>query len=152
MSNASPARRKAAKWGWGILIAVSAVLVLNGAALYFMSASPSIFQQDTGVPMAEVREAYPTVADQVVREGQNVAILSAAFGALTLTVALEGLRNGSRWAWNATWVLVAWLVVGGFQSLVVNGRLDIGGFFLATAAVALVGQLLARRGVTTLTN
>jgi len=137
---------KAAKWGWGILIAVSAVLVLNGAVFYFMSASPTIFQQDTGVPMAEVREAYPTVVDQVVREGQSVSILSAAFGVLTLTVALEGFRHGSRWAWNATWVLVAWFAVGAFQSLVVNGRLDIGGFYLVFAAVALVGQLLARRG------
>jgi len=136
---------KAAKWGWGILIAVSAVLVLNGAVFYFMSASPTIFQQDTGVPMAEVREAYPTVVDQVVREGQSVSILSAAFGVLTLTVALEGFRHGSRWAWNATWVLVAVLVALSVQVLVVSGRLGIGGWSLSLAAVALLGQLLARR-------
>ncbi|MBI2917495.1 MAG: hypothetical protein HYY01_05820 [Chloroflexi bacterium] len=146
MSNASR-RTRTQKWGWGILIVVSAVLVLNGVGLYFLSASPTTFEQDTGVPIAEVRQAYPTVADQVVREGQNISILSAAFGVLTLLVALEGFRHGSRWAWNATWVLVGWLVVGGLQALVVGGRLDIGGFFLAFAAVALVGQLLARRGL-----
>lgn len=138
---------RAAKWGWGILIAVSALLAVNGVGLYFLSASPAIFEQDTGVPMAEVSRAYPTVANQVVREGQNVSILLTCFGLLALVVAREGFRHGSRWAWNATWILVAWLMVGGFQSLVINGRLDIGGFYLAFATVSLVGQLLARRGL-----
>lgn len=132
------------KWGWGILIALSALLVLGGVGSYFMSASPANFEQDTGVPMAEVRQAYPTVADQVVREGQNVLILTASLGLLALVVALKGFRHGSRWAWNATWVLVGWLVVGGLQSLLTNGRLDIG--YLAFAAVAVMGQLLARPG------
>ncbi|MBI2873359.1 MAG: hypothetical protein HYY00_09265 [Chloroflexi bacterium] len=143
--NDASRRTRTQKWGWGILIAVSALLVLGGVGMYFLGDSPATFEQDTGVPMAEVRQAYPTVADQVVREGQNIQILVAAFGVLTLLVALEGFRHGSRWAWNATWVLVGWLVVGGLQALVVGGRLDIGGFFLAFAAVALVGQLLARR-------
>lgn len=143
----SQVQSRAAKWGWGILIAVSALLVVNGVGLYFLSASPAIFEQDTGVPMAEVSRAYPTVANQVVREGQNVAILSTCFGLLALVVALEGFRHGTRWAWNAAWVLVAWPVVGGFQTLVVNGRLDLGGFFVAFGVIALVGQLLARRGL-----
>ena len=144
MSNAW-GRTRTQKWGWGILIALSALLALSGVVLYFMSASPTISEQDTGVPMAEVRQAYPTVADQVVREGQSISILSAAFGVLTLTVALEGFRHGSRWAWNATWVLVAVLVALSVQVLVVSGRLGIGGWSLSLAAVALLGQLLARR-------
>ncbi|MBI4329482.1 MAG: hypothetical protein HY685_06425 [Chloroflexi bacterium] len=146
MSDASR-RTRTQKWGWGILISVSAILVLNGVGLYFLSASPTTFEQDTGVPMAEVRQAYPTVADQVVREGQNVSILLTSLGLLALAVAVEGFRHGSRWAWNSTWVLVAWLVVGGTQMLLINGRLDLGGFYLAFAAVALLGQLLARRGL-----
>ncbi|MBI5290632.1 MAG: hypothetical protein HY872_02010 [Chloroflexi bacterium] len=141
------AQSRAAKWGWGILIALSAFLALNGVGLYFLSASPAIFEQDTGVPMAEVSRTYPTVADQVVREGQNISILLTGFGLLALAVALEGFRHGSRWVWNSTWVLVAWLVVGAFQALVVSGRLAFGGFYLAFAVIALVGQLLARRGL-----
>lgn len=147
-SVAGGSQTRTQRWGWGILIALSALLALNGVGLYFMSASPAIFKQDTGVPMAEVRQAYPTVADQVVREGQNISLLLAGFGVMALVVALEGFRHASRWAWNATWVLVAWLVVGGLQALVIGGRLDIGGFYLAFAGVALVGQLLARQGRT----
>ena len=138
---------RAAKWGWGILIAVSAFMVLEGVGLYLMSASPAIFEQDTGVPKAEVSRAYPTVADQYVRAEQNIAILLTFLGLLVLVVALEGFRHGSRWVWNSTWVLVAWLVVGAFQALVVSGRLAFGGFYLAFAVIALVGQLLARRGL-----
>jgi hypothetical protein len=135
------------KWGWGILLVVSALLALNGVAVYFMSASPAIFEQDTGVPMSEVRQAYPTVADQVVREGQTIAILLGGFGLLALMVALEGLRHRSRWAWNAGWVVVATLAGIAIKTLVQTGRLDIGLSYLALAAVVTVGQLLARRGL-----
>ncbi len=138
---------KISKWGWDILIALSALLALNGVALYFMSASPAIFEQDTGVPMSEVKQIYPTVADQIVREGQTIAILLGGFGLLALVVALEGLRQGSRWAWNASWVVVATLAGIAVKTIVQSGRIDIGLFYLAFAAVVTVGQLLARRGL-----
>ncbi len=43
------AQTRIQKWGWGILIALSALLVLNGVGMYFLSASPTIFEQGTGV-------------------------------------------------------------------------------------------------------
>ena len=141
-------RTRAQRWGWGIVIAVSAFMVLGGVGLYFLSASPTVFEQDTGVPMAEVRQTYPTVVDQVVREGQNISILLAGFGLLALAVAVEGFRHGSPWAWNAAWVLVAWLVVGGLQALLIGGRPYIGGAYLALAVLTVAGQLLARGGST----
>src|SRR3972149_8749152 len=126
-------RTRAQRWGWGIVIAVSALRVLGGAGLYFLSASPTVFEQDTGVPMAEVRQTYPTVVEQVVREGQNISILLAGFGLLALAVAVEGFRHGSPWAWNAAWILVAWLVGGGFQAFLMGGALYFGGASLASA-------------------
>ena len=136
---------KTQKWGWGILLVVSALLALNGVALYFISASPSTFEQDTGVSMAEVQQAFPTVADYVVREGQITSMLLAALGTLALVVALGGYRNGSRWAWNAMWVLAGALAAFSAGFALAAGRLDIGGFYLVLAAVTLVGQLLARK-------
>ena len=88
-------RPNVAKWSWGILLVVSALLVLNGVALYFISASPTTFEQDTGVSMAAVRQAFPTVADHVVREGQIISVLLASMGLMAVVVALEGYRVGN---------------------------------------------------------
>ena len=140
-------RPNVAKWGWGILLVVSALLVLNGVALYFISASPTTFEQDTGVSMAAVRQAFPTVADHVVREGQIISVLLASMGLMAVVVALEGYRVGNRWAWMAMWILVGMLAFFAFGFLVSADRPDIGGFYLLLVAVTLVGQLLARTGL-----
>lgn len=85
----------AAKWGWRILVGVSGLLLLNGVALY-------LFIVDT-------------------QTERTIGVLLAAFAALALMVSLEGLRHGTRWAWNTGWVVVA--------------------------SLALAGQLLAQKGV-----
>ena len=140
-------RPNVAKWGWGILLVVSALLVLNGVALYFISASPTTFEQDTSVSMSAVRQAFPTVADHVVREGQIISVLLASMGLMAVVVALEGYRVGNRWAWMAMWILVGMLAFFAFGFLVSADRPDIGGFYLLLVAVTLVGQLLARTGL-----
>jgi hypothetical protein len=132
------------KWGWGILFVVSALLALNGVVWFFMGGSLSTFEQDTGVPLSEFRQAYPTVADGIARQARQVAIWYGAFGLLALAVALEGFRHSSRWAWNATWVLVGAPAAAGVNVLA-GGELGLGLGMLGVAAVALVGQLLAGR-------
>lgn len=74
---------------------------------------------------------------------QQVAIWFMAFGLLALLVALEGYRHGSRWAWNALWVLVA--VPAAVGALYRGG---FGVILLGMVPIVLVGQLLARRGLT----
>ena len=137
---------KTAKWGWGILLVVSALLILNGAGWFFMGGSLATFEQGTGVSLAEFRQAYPTVAHSIAVNARQVAIWFMAFGALALLVALEGYRHGSRWAWNAAWVLVAAPAAVGINVLA-GGESAFGFGIMAVAAVALAGQLLARRGL-----
>ncbi len=136
---------RTSKWGWGIMIAVSALLALNGVALFFMSASPAIFEQDTSVPMDEVRQIFPTVADQVVREGQTISILLTIIGLMSLMVAWEGFRRRTRWAWNTLWVLFGMGLVVGVRAVL--GGQGFGYWYLFVAAAVLAGQLLARRGL-----
>lgn len=124
---------------------LSAFLVLNGVGLFFIESSLSAFEQDTGVPLSEFRQAYPTVANHIAREGQTISILLAGLGLLALVVSLGGLRHHSRWAWNAIWVLVGVLAGLGVRALV--GGQPFGLISLFVAAVALVGQLLAGRGL-----
>jgi hypothetical protein len=111
-----PSQSRTAKWGWGILLVVSALLVLNGAFLFFYE-----------------------------QEGQTLWIVLASFGLLALVVSVEGFRHGSRWAWNALWVLVGMLAVVGVRALV--GGESFGLWYLFIAAMGLVGQLLASRGL-----
>lgn len=151
MTNGYPrTRTRVQKWGWTILLAVSFMLVLNGVGWFFTGPGTSLsnIEQDTGVPLAEFKESYPTVADGVEENARQVAIWFMAFGILALVVALEGFRRGSRWAWNATWTLVA-----APAAIALNVLAGGGGIFgfavLGVAAVALVGQLLAREELST---
>jgi hypothetical protein len=106
------------KLGWGILTGISALLVLNGAALYLF-----------------VAESH---------EEQTSAIILSGFGLLALFVALQGFRINSRSAWNATWVLVALLAVVGVH-IMLSGNLMVGLFYLSLTAITLIGQLFAGR-------
>jgi hypothetical protein len=110
----------AARWGWRVHLIVSGLLILNGVGLY-------LFIVDTHVE-------------------QTIGVLLAAFGGLWLMVALEGSRRASRWAWNATWVVVGALIAVGAHTLR-GDRIDVPVTYLALAVVALVGQLLVRREV-----
>jgi hypothetical protein len=107
-----------AKWGWGILLVISALLALDGAIWYFIG--PNIIH------------------------ARLVAVLLLALGMLALLVALEGYRNGSPWAWYSSWILVvALLAVGGIE--VGEGEYLFGFLMLGLAVVAFAGQLLARK-------
>jgi hypothetical protein len=110
----------AAKWGWRILVGVSGLLVLNGVGLY-------LFIVDTQVE-------------------QTLGLLLAAFGAMSLAVSLEGLRHATRWAWTTTWVMVGSLIAVAAHMLR-GDRADLVATYVVLAAIALIGQLLAGKGV-----
>lgn len=131
------------KWGWAILLALSAMLMLNGVGWFIMGPSLAFFELDTGVTLEAFREAYPTVTRNIVTNARQVAIWFLAFGTLALLVSWEGYRHGSRWAWIATWVVVAGPTAVGINVLA-GGETVFGLLILSVSAVSLVGQLLAR--------
>jgi hypothetical protein len=127
------------------------MLVLNGVGWFFMGPSLSTLEQDTGVPLSEFRQAYPAVADSIAVNARQVAIWFMAFGLLALLLALDGLRHGSRQALSAMWILVAAPAAIGINVLV-GGQSPFGAGMLVVAAIALIGQLLARKGLAAQTN
>lgn len=129
-------RASASKWGWGILLAISGLLVLNGVLWFFFGPQRAV------IPLEEFPEAYPSVAPQMAKNAQQVAIWFMAFGTLALLVALEGLRHCSRWAWYATWISVTVLAAIGLLY-----RDGFGVYLLGLVPTALIGQLLASRGL-----
>jgi hypothetical protein len=134
-----------AKLGWGILLVVSALLVLNGLGWFFAGPNSSLssMAENTGVTVIEFEQAYPSAATSITANARLVALWFMAFGLLALIVALEGFRRGTRWAWNATWVLVATITAVGLGEL--PGVFGIA--LLGVAAMTLLGQLLARTGL-----
>ena len=136
-------KSRSSKWGWGILLLVSTFVVLNGIGWFFVGPSLSTFEQDTGVPVAEFQEAYPTAAELISLQARNTAILLAGFGLLALAVTLAGRRGGADSPSWAGWVFVATLLGIGLSELVTGAIFGL--FYLMLGAVALAGQLLARR-------
>ncbi len=134
------------RWGWGIVIAIGSLLVLNGVTWFFIGPRITWFEQATGVPLSEFRQEYPVVADSMSANARQVAIWFTAFGVLSALVGVEGFRHGSGWAWIASWVLVAALAALGLSYLAAGepGFLSLGGLLMA--ALAAVGLLAARSG------
>jgi hypothetical protein len=141
---ASASRSRADTWGWRTLLVLSALLVLNGAVAMFLV--EDLVEQDYGVPLIELETTYPSVADGALRRMQSTAIWWMAFGAMSLGVAVAGLRNGSRWAWYVSWVLAFALTAFGIHA-VTGGETVFGVGLLAGAGVAVLGLMLARRGL-----
>jgi len=148
---ASDARNQSrvAKVGWGILLAMSALLVLAGISWLFglpqmaldniaeyASLEPAVFMQ--GEP-----SAFDVIT--VIARGYGVGYI--ALGLMALLVALEGFRNGTRWAGTTMWVLVAAFaaLAGAFLLAGESYALSLG--ILSFAVIALVGLLLARQGL-----
>lgn len=137
------------KIGWGILVVISALFVLNGVSWFFAGPGENIsyLESSRGVPMEEFIKSYPAVEQHLARNARQLAVWMAAFGLLALVVALEGYRHETRWAWYATWILVAAPIAVGLVYLP-GGELGFANIgLLAIAGITLLGQILAGWGL-----
>lgn len=112
---------KTAKLGWGILLSVNTLLIIDGATWFFIG--PNIIH------------------------ARLVAVWYISFGLLALLVALEGYRNGSRWAWYASWVPVGALAALGAVELIMDAESFFGLILLGASGITVAGLLLARKGL-----
>jgi hypothetical protein len=121
MSSGNSTQLAASNWGWGVVLAVAALLSVNGIALY-------AFIMETHVE-------------------RTVAILVTGLGLQSIAVAIAGLRTGSRWAWSATWVLFAVMAAIGIHALTGDSEgVTVGVWYFFLASVVLAGQILSRNG------
>ncbi len=107
------------RWGWGILVTLAALLVLNSLFVFLaIGGSPEV---------------------------QVAAILEFGLALMALIGAWQGFRHGSRGPWYALWALVIALACLGLFFLI-GGELVIAVWYLFLASGALLGQLLVRQG------
>lgn len=147
MADETRDRSLLSKLGWVILLSLSTLLILLGLFWFFglpqleLENIAEYARLDTSVFMQGEPSAFDVIA--VVARGYGVGY--AALGLMALLVALEGYRNGSRWAWRVMWVLAAAFaaLAGTFLLAGESYVLSLG--ILSFAVITLVGLLLARK-------
>jgi hypothetical protein len=141
---------RAARWGWGILLGLSALLILAG--IFWYTELPAMALDNIAERMSLEPDGFmvgePSAFDIITLVTRNSSAYAVALGFLALLVAWQGYRNGSRWAWTAMWVLAATFTAVAANFTLAAGRLYAPGLGLFVfAAIALVGLLLARQGL-----
>jgi hypothetical protein len=139
---ASRARTRAAPWGRRLLSALSALLIVNAAWLFFAVGSPAVVEADTGVALSELEVAYPAVAAELASRGRTIALLLGGLATLALLVSIGGLGTGAAWARHALWAFAASLFAVG-ASAFGGGNVAVGSFYLTLSVVAAGGVALA---------
>lgn len=140
-------RSSVARWGWVLLMLVSALYALNGIGWFFAGPDAVItdLAERIGMTAAEFDSTYPEAAFGEAREARWVAIYLTSIGLMSLLAAVDGFRRGTRWSWYITWVLVA-TIAAALANGLANGELGFFGMALLTLLVlALAGQLMAAR-------
>ena len=145
-------KSRAAKVGWGILLVMSALLMLLGINWFMTLPELALdnIAERTSLEPADFMVGETSAFDVITVIARSYGAGYASLGLLALIVSLEGYRKGRRWAWNAMWVLViAFIALGASFIISAEGvnphPLGIGS--LVFAVVALVGQLLARKSL-----
>ena len=148
-NNTENGRTRTSKWGWGILLAVSALLILAGIGWYLSlpeMALENIVERTTLGPEGfMVGKPSAFVIITLIARGYGAGY--AALGLMALLVALEGYRNGTRWAWMVMWVLVlAYASIAGIF-LLAGETYALSFGVLALTMITVLGLLLARKGL-----
>ncbi|MDX1616782.1 MAG: hypothetical protein R3300_20915, partial [Candidatus Promineifilaceae bacterium] len=108
MTSNSSKQPALAKWGWIILLAVSALLVLHGVSWFFVGPDRALtnIAERTSLASDGFQQGSPSAFDVITLLSRNSSVYEVAFGLFALSVAWRGYRHGSRWVWKLTWVLV----------------------------------------------
>ena len=143
-----------ARVGWGILLAMSALLILHGATWFFAGPETALVNiaERTSLAPQEFQQGNPSAFDIITLINRNYSVFEVALGLMALLVGWQGYRYRSRWAWAAMWVLVAAFALLAANFIVPGGASTPGLSYLGVAVVALVGQLLAGKDLAARTS
>lgn len=148
-TNRENKRSKTAKWGWGILLGMSALLILAGIGWYFSLPEMALenIAERTSLEPDGFMVGKPSAFDIITLIARGYGAGYAILGLMALLVALEGYRNGTGWAWMAMWVLELAYVAIADIFLLAGETYALSFGVLALAVITLVGLLLARKGI-----
>lgn len=138
-----------AKVGWGVLLPMSALLVLHGATWFFQGPEIALanIAEPTSLAPQAFRQGSPSAFGIITLITRNSSVFEVALGLFALLVAWRGYRERSRWAWTASWVLVLAFAALAIDFVLAGGLSGGSVGYLIVAAVAVIGQLLAGTGI-----
>lgn len=134
--------------GWIVVLLGSALLTFQGVAWYVTGPGTALDNIAERTPLRPEAFRDGGAFDVITIVTRTQAVYGAALGLLSLLVAWRGFRNGSSWAWWASWVFIAAVAFVGLSFLSVGGA-GVGVVYLVLAAMIGAGLLLARRSVRT---
>lgn len=148
IGNEAQVHTTASKVGWGILLALSALMVLHGVFWFFDGPETALenIAERTSLAPSGFELGSPSAYDVITLVNRNYAILEAGLGSLAILTALRGIRGGSPWVWWAMGVFVAALAGLTLNFVAAGGLGGASVSFLIVAVVALLGLLLTRPG------
>lgn len=140
----------ARRWGWGMVLLVSGLLLLDGLTWLFTGpgVERAYMRDGLGINLDQFTQSYPELVTHMAIQMRQLAIWITASGLLTFVVALEGLRHGSRWAWRVSWVGFVVPLAVAINATVGTGFSELGFENIAlpaASAIVLVGLYLAAR-------
>lgn len=140
----------AARWGWGLVLLVSGLILLDGISWLFSGpgVERAYMRDGLGINLDQFTETYPELVNHMAIQMRQLAIWITASGLLTFVLALEGLRHGSRWAWRLSWVTFAAPIAVAANATIGTGFSQLGyenTALPAASVLVFVGLLLAAR-------
>lgn len=148
-NNQEHSRTRSAKWGWGILLGMSALLTLAGIS--WLRGLPKMaldnIAEYAGLEPGVFIQGEPSAFDVIAVIARGYGAGYTALGLIALLVALEGYRNGTRWAWRVMWVLAAAFAALAGIFLLAGESYALSFGVLSLALITLVGLLLTRKGL-----
>jgi len=139
---------RTAKWGWGILLVMSAILILAGIGWYFSLPEMALenISERTSLEPDGFMVGKPSAFDIITLIARGYGAGYAVLGLMALLIALDGYRYGRRWTWMAMWVLVLAYAAIAVIFLLAGETYTLSFGVLALAGVAMAGLWLARKG------
>lgn len=133
-----------ARWGWIALLAVSALIGLNGLLWLFVGPDSVLTRmaETIGESVTSFQDAYPAAVEDITDNAQQVAIYLMAVGAMGFLAAFAGFRKGAQSVWRITWVLVATPAAIAATGLG-SGVSAFVAAMLVLTLIGLIGQVLA---------
>ena len=114
-TNQENSQSSTARVGWGILLGVSALLILVGIFWYIELPAMALdnIAEHTSLEPDGFMVGEPSAFAIITLLTRNSSVYTVGLGFFALLVAWQGYRHGSRWAWTTMWVLVAivWIIM-----------------------------------------
>ena len=134
------------KLGKTLLLVVAGLQALS-ALMLLVGSGPGTFESDTGVPMEDLINNYPTVATQYLMAQQSSLVTTLTTGLFALAILVFAFKASQNWAWYSMWILPASMIPGTISLARTENQAGVAVFGAIIILLAVLGLALSYRGI-----